>query len=74
VELLFFPTDGGKTEAYLGLAAFTLVHRRLAHPGIESAGVTVLMRYMLRLLAIRADLPALVEHCTQLLDRLVSGM
>jgi hypothetical protein len=44
VELLFFPTGGGKTEAYLGLAAFTLVHRRLRSPGIESAGVTVLMR------------------------------
>ncbi|MCP9902375.1 helicase [Cyanobium sp. Cruz CV13-4-11] len=44
VELLFFPTGGGKTEAYLGLAAFLLVHRRLQSPGIESAGITVLMR------------------------------
>ncbi len=52
VELLFFPTGGGKTEAYLGLAAFTLLHRRLAHPGIESAGVTVLTRYTLRLLTL----------------------
>ena len=52
VDLLFFPTGGGKTEAYLGLAAFTLVLRRLKHPGIQSAGVSVLMRYTLRLLTL----------------------
>ncbi len=52
VDLLFFPTGGGKTEAYLGLAAFTMVLRRLRHPGIGSAGVTVLMRYTLRLLTL----------------------
>ena len=52
VDLLFFPTGGGKTEAYLGLAAFTMVLRRLRHPGIQSAGVTVLMRYTLRLLTL----------------------
>jgi len=57
VDLLFFPTGGGKTEAYLGLTAYTFAIRRLqgllgtaenARSG--QAGVAVLMRYTLRLL------------------------
>lgn len=53
VDLLFFPTGGGKTEAYLGLAAFTMVLRRLRQGGnIRSAGLAVLMRYTLRLLTL----------------------
>ncbi|HZQ06526.1 MAG TPA: DISARM system helicase DrmA, partial [Anaerolineae bacterium] len=55
-DVLWFPTGGGKTEAYLGLTAYTLGLRRLQGEagGLDATrGVAVLMRYTLRLLTLQ---------------------
>jgi len=52
-DVLWFPTAGGKTEAYLGIIAFTIGLRRFRNKGIFKYGVTALMRYTLRLLTLQ---------------------
>lgn len=72
VDLLFFPTGGGKTEAYLGLAAFQMVLRRLRNPGNggrAGAGVSVIMRYTLRLLTLDQLSRATALVCALELER-----
>jgi hypothetical protein len=77
-ELLFFPTGGGKTEAYLGLASFTFAVRRLQGV-IEfedgsldgGGGVAVVMRYTLRLLTSQQFQRAAALMCAAELERRV---
>ena len=76
-QLLFFPTGGGKTEAYLGLAAYTFAIRRLQGvvetpdgPLDGRAGVAVLMRYTLRLLTAQQFQRATALVCAAELARL----
>lgn len=75
-DLLWFPTGGGKTEAYLGVAAFTMAIRRLQGNlgGYDAGrGLAVIMRYTLRLLTIQQFQRATTLLCAMEMLRAESG-
>ncbi|NBD14038.1 helicase-related protein [Corallococcus silvisoli] len=78
MDLLWFPTGGGKTEAYLALIAFLAFHRRFTTPGGPEAGtgVAALMRYTLRLLTTQqfSRASAMILACEALRRRKIPGV
>ncbi|WP_147271734.1 helicase-related protein [Brevibacterium aurantiacum] len=73
VDLIWFPTGGGKTEAYLALAAIEIVHRRLTQ-ATQGGGTAVLTRYTLRLLTTQQFQRAATLICALELMRMKSGL
>lgn len=88
-DLVWFPTGGGKTEAYLGIIAFVIGYRRFIN-GEKGNGTTVLMRYTLRLLTlqqfqratllicalevIRKDKYTILHNCNLGIERISIGL
>ncbi len=73
VDLLWFPTGGGKTEAYLALMAVLIVHRRLRWP-TSGGGTAAFMRYTLRLLTAQQFQRAAALICAlELIRRTMPG-
>ena len=69
-DLLWFPTGGGKTEAYFGIITFTMAYRRLKGKGtktidgdLDRYGVSVIMRYTYRLLTLQQFQRAATLFC-----------
>jgi len=62
LDLLWFPTGGGKTEAYFGVISFTIFLRRLRNQD-NGGGVTAMMRYTLRLLTLQQFQRATLMIC-----------